>query len=129
MQFHHVHHANRDLFVERLAGATIEEDRLTRLRQACAFEFDPDLVLFGAVEDSGRHVDTIPGAICEAHDRFGAGLIDRTGNALIRIDLAQLRTQGLQVGPVAVHDGIDPVPESKSGPSKVGLEDLAHVHS
>ena len=70
VELEHVHHAHRDVVVERLAGAAVEEHRLAvESGSPASVERGLDLVLVGAVEHRRREVDALAQLLREADAR------------------------------------------------------------
>src|SRR5215813_1743805 len=128
MQLHHVDVADRDLAIERLAGAAVEHGDLPRMVETREIKHLLDVSFFGTVEHwrGDRHAVA---QIAAELDKvvLGQGL-DRLVVAVDSLKHLLERTR-VMLRIVRI-DGL-PDLESKAGasPAKMRLEDLADVHS
>src|SRR5690606_13652653 len=112
----------RDVLIEGLAGATVEEHRLAGLLQARALEEFDDLRLPRAVEDGAGQVDAVPEPLRELEDRLVREVAEEPLEVLVAVDRAQLLAHCGRAG--RARELGELATEAARRPAEVRLEDL-----
>src|SRR5262245_40463990 len=126
VQLEHVHHADGDHVVERLAALAIDQPRLADDRQAGHLERALDLVLGGAVEHRSRTADRGRQRPREPPDVVLVELVD--DRRVLREQLLELLAHDVG-GPMRLEVRVDLVAQLLRRPPEMHLEDLADVHA
>src|SRR4051812_47087430 len=128
VELEHVHDAHRHVLVERLAGAAVEEDHLTRLRQARVLELREDLRLARAIEDRRGEVDALHELLRQTLDFLVGQLVEEVVHLLAVVDPLEVLADRVRT-PLVVDHLLDLLAQAARGPAEVGLQDLTDVHS
>ncbi len=126
VKFQHVHHADRDRVLERLARTSVEQDHLSVLGNLCALEQLFHVGLASAVEHRSAQVNAC-GHACDhllhrrvvgfVDDRVDVAVFERVLQSLTRFFSTEHRELSFQL-----------VTQVASGPAQVDFEDLTNVH-
>src|SRR5262245_40745310 len=130
VELHHVHHTDRDLVRERLAGAPVEQAGLAVGGEEGLRQEREDLLLGRAVEHGRRDVDAARRLAGELDDVTVVERVDELPQLLGRVELLQGLPERADVGPAVLLELLaDLAGELAPRPAEVGLEDLADVHA
>src|SRR5216684_1748899 len=128
VQLEHVHDAHRDVLVERLAGAPVEEDHLARPGQVGVLELREDLRLARAVEDRRGEVHSAHQLLRQLEQLLVRQPVEQLLHLLRVVDLLQVLADRVR-RPLLVDHRLDLLAQAARGPAQVGLEDLPDVHA
>src|SRR5229473_2778248 len=128
VQLEHVHDAHRDVLVERLAGAPVEEDHLARPGQVGVLELREDLRLARAVEDRRGEVHSAHQLLRQLEQLLVRQPVEQLLHLLRVVDLLQVLADRVR-RPLLVDHRLDLLAQAARGPAEVGLEDLPDVHA
>src|SRR4051794_25568941 len=90
MQLEHVHHTNRDLVLEWLAGSTVEKHQLTRGGHVGGFQKALDLDFVRPVENRRGHMNTLLKTMNHAPKSDLVGFVEDLIGFLAGIDALEL---------------------------------------
>src|SRR5713226_8679555 len=128
VQLEHVHDAHRDVLVERLAGAPVEEDHLARPGQVGVLELREDLRLARAVEDRRGEVHSAHQLLRQLEQLLVRQPVEQLLHLLRVVDLLEVLADRVR-RPLLVDHRLDLLAQAARGPAEVRLEDLPDVHA
>lgn len=130
VQLDHVHVADGDLAVERLAGTTVIKNGLTGFMQTCLLQHRGNVGFMRTVEDRGRDGNTALGFFGKLDQRFVVEALYLVMR-FTRIDFGKLRAKLADVHRLAIlfEHLADLLAHTCACPCEVGFEDLADVHA
>src|SRR5665213_3524878 len=132
MELQHVDVADRDLAVEGIAGASVDQSDLARGIEARFLQHGDDVVLARAVEHGARNRHAETQIVAELEDLLVIELLDVLAIGLVDIDVVQHAAQLARLvalAPRLLDDVADLTAETRRSPSKMGFENLADIHA
>src|SRR5882762_5374 len=127
-QLQHVDVTDGDLLRELLAGHAVPQRDLAGMGQSGHFEQVADLRFARAVKYRRGHGNAFAEAVGVFEQRFVVEIHQRLPDGGVGENLAEPAADGLRF-PVLVEQSPDTAAEFLGGPSEMGLEDLADVHT
>src|SRR5713101_3273758 len=128
VQLEHVHDAHRDVLVEGLARAPVEEDHLARPGQVGVLELREDLRLARAVEDGRGEVHSAHQLLRQLEQLLVGQPVEQLLHLLRVVDLLEVLADRLR-RPLLVDHRLDLLAQAARGPAEVRLEDLPDGHA
>ena len=130
VQLQHIDVADRDRAVEDLASTSVCQPFLASVAEAGLAEKRYHIGFTGPVKDRCRHWNAAAKKLALLENLVVIHDVQFTLELLLRIDLGQLFAKRLGIRACACFLGslADLLAEAASSPSKMGLENLSHIH-
>src|SRR5690554_4339830 len=128
IEFEHVHHSNRNIFVECLTGASVIEDALAAGIQTGTFKHLLDFSFRCAIEDWCRDVNAGATGLGKFDDVVRIECIDEGKCFRVVVNFLEEFTDVFRIGCFFDHFS-NSLSNTTCTPSKMCLKDLADVHA